>query len=244
LVGQDLAYGEKGLAYAPGGLNRTKGDKNMEGHGRDIEVKGFDGKPVTTNEVFLSWAEFFTSFAKKLQSSDVRLFNCTEGGMYIDGFTHCTLQSYLDKECKQLIDYKVDALLAAASNGEFRGKERYDKVVKFVTKNSRLSQEINLLLKKIKPILKKNIKTDFDLKRFDKLQNRVIKLMGNNYFYSLVLQTNIHLLQSGLKADSSLEGQLGFHQDFLEVVEAVNYGFWKSLVNQKKLFQQNSYKIS
>ena len=33
------------------------------------------------------------------------------------------------------IDYKVNALLDAAANGEFRGKERYDKVIKFVTKN-------------------------------------------------------------------------------------------------------------
>lgn len=244
LVGQDLAYGENGLSYAPGGLNRKKGDETMEGHGRDIEVKGFDGKTATTNEVFLSWAEFFTSFAEKLKSSDTKLYNCTEGGMYIEGFRHCKLQNFLDSECRDLINDKVNALITAATSGEFRGEERNDKVVKFVGKSLRLSQEINSLLKKIKPILRKKIKTDLDLRRFDKLQNKVIKLMGNNYFYSLILQPNIHMLQSGLKADSSLEGQLGFHEDFLEVVENVNQGFWKSLVDQKKIFQQNNYKIS
>ena len=244
LVGQDLAYGEKGLAYAPGGLNRKKGDENMKGHGRDIEVEGFYGKPITTNEIFLSWSEYFSSFAEKLQSSDIRLFNCTEGGMYIEGFQHCTLQSFLEKECTLFIGDKVDALLSASSNGEFRGKERLDKVVTFVGKNLRLSQQIKSILKKIKPILKKKIKTDLDLRRFDKLQNKVIKLMGNNYFYSLILQTNIHILQSGLKADDSVKGQLGFHQDFLEVVEDVNYGFGESLLNQKKIFKKNNIKIS
>lgn len=244
LIGQDLAYGEKGLAYAPGGLNRKKGDKYMETHGRDIEVTGFHGKPVTTNEIFLSWSEFFSSFAEKLQSSNLRLFNCTEGGMYIEGFRHCKLQSFLEKECTALIGDKVDKLLSASSNGEFRGKERLEKVVKFVGKNLRLSQEIKSLLKKIKPILKKKAKTDLDLRRFDKLQNKVIKLMGNNYFYSLILQTNIHLLQSGLKADNSVEGQLGFHQDFLEVVESVNFGFGETLFDQKKIFQKNNIKIS
>ena len=72
-------------------------------------------------------------------------------------------------------------------------------------------------------IAKKRSHNDYDLRKFDKLQNRMIKKMGNNKFYSLGLQRDIHILTAGLKADPSVGGQLGFHLDFLKVSP---YIFW------------------
>ena len=101
-----------------------------------------------------------------------------------------------------------------------------------------MADEIGALLDKIKSVLEMKQKSDEGIHRFNKLQNKVIKLMGRNYFYSLALQKNIHILEAGLKADSSVEGQLGFHQDFLEEVRAVNNHFRNSLLRQKILFQK------
>ena len=44
---------------------------------------------------------------------------------------------------------------------------------------------------------------------------RVIKKMKKNGFFELGLQKEMYMLQSGLRADRSLEGQLGYHLDFL-----------------------------
>ena len=66
-------------------------------------------------------------------------------------------------------------------------------------------------------------------------------MMGQNYFYSLALQKNIHILSAGLRADSSVEGQLGFHKDFLEEVEVINTLFKENFSKQKNLFNNNLY---
>ena len=56
--------------------------------------------------------------------------------------------------------------------------------------------------------------------------------MSKNKFYSLGLQRDIHILLSGLKADPSLKGQLGFHLDFLKVAKDLNNRFKKQLSDQ------------
>ena len=88
-------------------------------------------------------------------------------------------------------------------------------------------------------IAEKKFHDDNDLKRFDKLQGRMIKKMGSNKFYSLGLQRDIHILTAGLRADPSVEGQLGFHLDFLKVCENLNGRFIKQLTRQFKLINNN-----
>ena len=63
---------------------------------------------------------------------------------------------------------------------------------------------------------------------------RMIKKMSGNKFYSLGLQRDIHILTAGLRADPSVEGQLGFHLDFLRVSQDLNNRFRKQLADQFK----------
>lgn len=243
LVGQDLAYGKEGNAYSVGSageLGRKKGDEFMRNnYGNDVQVKGYDGNPVTTSEVFFSFANLFTIFAERLQASSIKIFNCTEGGMYIDGFTHCSLEQFINEECKETMKNRIDEIFSLQFTAEKEISDRHRKMNKFIGKCINLADEIGGLLVNTKSVLEKKHKSDEDIRRFNKLQNKVIKLMGKNYFYSLALQKNIHILDAGLKADSSAEGQLGFHQDFLDEVQAVNNHFRNSLLRQKTLFQEN-----
>ena len=71
---------------------------------------------------------------------------------------------------------------------------------------------------------------------------RVIFL--SNVFYSLGLQRDIHILQSGLRTDTSLEGQLGYHLDFLRVVQNLNDKFKKSYNEQLLSIKNQQLKIS
>ena len=61
--------------------------------------------------------------------------------------------------------------------------------------------------------------------------------MGKNYFYSLGLQRDIHILQAGLKADPSVAGQLGYHLDFLNVAKDLNSRFNKNFIDQYNLLK-------
>ena len=242
LVGQDLAYSRDGAAYASGGLGRKKGDQFMkDNYGKDVEVTGYYGSPVLTSEVFLSFANLFTLFGNALQSSNIRLFNCTEGGMYIEGFKNCSLEDFFNNECSANLGKRVDDVFFNSSEDEIESKDRSNKMKKFIGANINLTREISASLKKLNLLLKKDYKTDADIKRFNKTQKKVIKMMGQNYFYSLALQKNIHILSAGLRADSSVEGQLGFHKDFLEEVEVINTLFKENFSKQKNLFSNNSF---
>ena len=57
--------------------------------GEVFKVKGFYGDEVTTNTAFSFFAQFYRHFAKQINSeTDIQLYNCTEGGIYLDGFKH------------------------------------------------------------------------------------------------------------------------------------------------------------
>ena len=83
-----------------------------------------------------------------------------------------------------------------------------------------------------------------DLSKFDKLQNKIINKMGQNEFYTFALQKDTHILQAGLRAENSVDSQIGFHEDFLKAVEIVNDSFYSSLIAQKDLFKGNSEQCS
>ena len=108
---------------------------------------------------------------------------------------------------------------------------------KFITENRTLTREIDKLLKILISIAEKKFHSDDDLRKFDKLQNKMIKKMGKNYFYSLGLQRDIHILQAGLKADPSVAGQLGYHLDFLKVAKDLNSRFNRNFIDQYTLLK-------
>ena len=111
---------------------------------------------------------------------------------------------------------------------------------KYIGKNISLAENISLRLLKLKRIIKRETFSEIELEKFDKLQHKIINLMGSNYFYTIALQKDTHILQAGLKADSSIESQIGFHSDFLKAVETVNNRFKSSLSKQRKLFMRES----
>ena len=84
----------------------------------------------------------------------------------------------------------------------------------------------------------KDYSIDLVLSRFDKLQNKLIKKLKKNYFYTLSLQKDSYILQAGLRADSSVETQLGFHRDFIVSIEQVNERIKSSLIKQRINFQK------
>ena len=86
-------------------------------------------------------------------------------------------------------------------------------------------------------MLRKEKLSNVELSKFDKLQNKVIKKMKRNYFYTLALQKDSYILQAGLKADSAVATQLEFHKDFLISIDRVNEKFKASLMIQRKKFQ-------
>ena len=242
LVGQDLAYSKNDEIYAEGSNTHARHSMiNVEKFGKEIEADGQDGKPIKTNNVFLNFARLFTFFAKELKDSPIKLYNCSEGGLFLEGFEHCKLEEFLENECDEIIENKIDKLLVCADQHKVDNVSKADALTKFVGKGILISEKISALLHKVKPIVRKKHLSDVDLIKFDKIQNKIVKQMGHNYFYTMALQKHTYILQAGLKADNSLATQMEFHKDFLEAIEIVNERLKLSLLKQRKLLNQRAH---
>ena len=90
---------------ARGATQQTGVGSLQEAHMEHIDsnppVKGLSGSKIIQSKMC-------TKGAAELENSGINLFNCTEGGMYIDGFTHCTLDSFFKNECSKVVDKKIE----------------------------------------------------------------------------------------------------------------------------------------
>ena len=95
-VGQDLAAsGDK--QYAAGATELLPANSKLSMF--NVEVPGFYGSKVMTRSSFAYQIQICSDIAELWSKShpDVRLFNATEGGAYIDGFEHLTLNEFSKK---------------------------------------------------------------------------------------------------------------------------------------------------
>ena len=166
---------------------------------------------MISNNTFVSFAKAFEFHARQLDNEEIKLYNCTEGGIFLEGYEHCKFIDFIETELKnrhhELVSERLNKLM---SKFEIKSK-RLDKTRKFIVRSNILASEIGEIIGTLIPLAKKSKYDDADLQKFDKLQNKMLKKMSKNKFYSLGLQRDIHMLQAGLRADPSVEGQLGFH---------------------------------
>ena len=242
LIGQDLAFSKDGSHYTSH-AELEFSDEEQERikrvvYGNDVEVKGWYGEKVTSNNTFISFAKAYEFFAKMLNERSVKLFNCTEeGGIFIEGYEHCKFEDFINKEINFKDKQSVSEQLLKITRIRMKKIIKVANFKKFITENRTLTREIDKLLKILISIAEKKFHSDDDLRKFDKLQNKMIKKMGKNYFYSLGLQRDIHILQAGLQADPSVAGQLGYHLDFLKVAKDLNSRFNRNFIDQYTLLK-------
>jgi len=232
LVGQDLAFGESGDLYTEE-ARLDMSEKRISSLGERFKVKGYYNKKVETNASFSFFASFYEYFAKHLNKNNhLTLFNCTEGGIYINGFKHISLKTFVDE---QLMTYEkniINKIFSDVTRDFTEYKRQKEKLVRFIKDNISLGKEVDRLSKIAIEIAKKSYHTDEELRRFDIVQNKTIKKLTKNYFYTLGLQKEIYILQAGVAADDSVAGQLGFHLDFLKAVRIFNSKFQKAFSKQ------------
>ncbi len=239
LVGQDLAFGENGELYSKEArLDMSK--QRLDSLGERFKVKGYYGKKVDTNASFSFFASFYEYFAKNLnKNTNISLFNCTEGGIYLDGFKHIPLEEFIDTQLSSYDTNLVEITLGMVQRDPGKYKKNKEKLTRFIKDNINLGKEVDRLSKVAVEIAKKSYHTDEDLRRFDLVQNKTIKKLTKNFFYTLGLQKEIYILQAGVAADSSIEGQLGFHLDFLKAARNFNSKFRKAFSKQLALVSSN-----
>ena len=93
LIGQDLAFGEDGTTHSKGALYGEVEENYFKQE--ELYVKGYYGKPVKTTK---TWNLFLSSFKKDIpvvNEKGIKVYNCTEGGAYIEGAEHIPFEKFL-----------------------------------------------------------------------------------------------------------------------------------------------------
>ena len=238
LVGQDLAFAKTGEMYTDH-AHLDMSEKRLKAMGERFSVKGFYGDEVETNNTFYFFGQSYEMFARELNDTQIDLFNCTEGGMYLEGFQHCSLDDFINAKIKNLRNESINEIFSKVVKPDEKITSDKKVMRQYITKNMSLGNEIAKYIDGAMEIVLGKDFSDHKLLKFDKLQNKVIKKMRRNYFFELGLQRELYMLQSGLGADRSLEGQLAFHMDFLSSAKEFNTKFRKALREQFRLLTSN-----
>ena len=131
--------------------------------GERFKVKGFYGDEVETNNTFI-FAQSYEIFASELKESGLELFNCTEGGMHLNGFTHCSLEEFL----KEMPIYQREKTLDVFSKvTQSANKDEPDKKTmrQYVSKNMSLGNEIATFIDGAIEIIRKGDYSDHKITR-------------------------------------------------------------------------------
>lgn len=238
LVGQDLAFAKDGELYADD-ARLDLSDKRLFDMGRRFHVKGFFGDEVETNNTFYFFGQSYERFARELEDTNVKLYNCTEGGMYLNGFEHCELRSFIEKYSSISSRNNIYDIFDSVKKTKTDVVADKKSMQHYVTKNLSLGNEIASHIKSAMEIANKGDYSDQKIIKFDKIQNKVIKKLKRNHFFELGLQKELYMLVSGLGADRSVEGQIAFHSDFLKSVKNFNQKFRRALQEQLRVLKSH-----
>ncbi len=105
LIGQDLAYTDN-LTHAANNKNARKIDEAFIKEQEAFQVEGYYGEPVWTSPVLQSMKLDFEALIT-VRKPDVPFFNCTEGGVKINGFKQLTFEDFLKKFASEIEICKV-----------------------------------------------------------------------------------------------------------------------------------------
>ena len=97
-IGQDLAFAPDGTTHTKGALY---GEKESQYEKQTLYIKGYYGESVKTS---IWWALFLATFKRdipQVKEEGINVYNCTEGGAYIDGATHIPFVEFLESISKE-----------------------------------------------------------------------------------------------------------------------------------------------
>jgi len=170
LIGQDLAYTDN-LTHAANNKNARKIDEAFIKEQEAFQVEGYYGEPVWTNPVFQSMKLDFEALIM-VRKPDAPYFNCTEGGIKINGFEHLTFEGFLKKFAS---DTKISKVTKVNDTSLYL--DIHDKLKQILNNLNELNELLNKGLTIVKKIESLNQIDQKALKKLDSIEKKVNKLL-------------------------------------------------------------------
>lgn len=199
MVGQDLAYTNSKL-YASGATHETDG-VNPSSH---ILEKDMYGEPIYTKAAFIHFRDWFEEYIAYLLN-DIKIFNCTEGGLNIRGAQNRAFADVISEYCVERFDFKAklaEAHHAGQLISESVFKDEIEKLKESLQDCKTLSEQRVKLLDKLledERYLSESYEAEFD---------HILELteeLEENLFYQIFLQHTGQIYQTWLSRTVQLE---------------------------------------
>jgi len=178
LIGQDLAFGEDGRTHSKGAIY---GEEEEQYHKKEkIIIKGYYGDEVETTNTWQLFLNFFKKDIPEVIKADIEVYNCTEGGAYIDGAIHKPFKEVLksvDISKKKSI-IKCELVSLGKQNHYLKRTKKlltlYIKRLKWI--KSEVESVFLDVMEKIENLEKLNKEKDLEKIDFDELTNTISKI--------------------------------------------------------------------
>ena len=106
-------------------------------------------------------------FASELKESEIGLYNCTEGGMYIEGFEHCSLDEFIDSNIRNLREEGINEIFSKESKTNEKYAADKKAMRQYVSRNMALGNEIAKFIDGAIEIVSKGDFPEHKLAKFD-----------------------------------------------------------------------------
>lgn len=217
LAGQDLSI-SKGNYFVSGGLpenitnigRRTRVElvtyiENVSQKLPDHHVKGWNGEILVTKPDYAIFHNQFEEFARAC--SNTKLYNCSVGGAYIDGFVHLKISELMEMlEEKENTDHRLPTpkLKVRAERGQL-----------FIQKNIEILEKvINILESTILIIDGENAADKQNLEQIDFFEHQLIEISKSNSQLSKFIALSIIHFKRKILYVQDLPTNLEITKDF------------------------------
>jgi len=170
LIGQDLAYTDN-LTHAANNKYAREIDEAFIKEREAFQVEGYYGEPVWTNPVLQSMKLDFEALIT-VRKPDVPYFNCTEGGVKINGFEQMTFEDFFKKFAGDKVISKVTKV-----NDTSLQLDVHDKLKQILINLNELKELLIKGLTIVKKIESLNQIDQKALKKLDSIDKKVNKLL-------------------------------------------------------------------
>jgi len=171
LIGQDLAYTDN-KTHAEHNKNFREIDESYINERGMIYTKGYYGEQVLTDYPFLMMKHNFEKLIQTFTHRE-RIYNCTEGGVNIDGYQQISFQEFCD------LYVNTDKLVPALDMNLYPHKEirEWEALLTRIENEIKLHDKVKRFVEEAVLLLKQNTSnTAFDkkiLKQLDKIDEKL-----------------------------------------------------------------------
>jgi len=181
LIGQDLAYNEKGSSHAKG---HVYGEDEIKHKENDMFVPKYGGDGIVrTTNVWNMFRNIFEKDINELNKKQIKTFNATEGGARIEGAIEIPFKEVIKNYVNNKKKRKIKLRYPSEKNIDKNLLKAYNKTLKMLNKGEKVQEKIEKLFLKVAKesdklieLNQKNQLEKIDFKKLMKLSDEIDKM--------------------------------------------------------------------